>query len=119
MGDQSKLVLLKEVVKVVREESLLQRVQESGRVLLNGLEHMQEKYPGLFSRARGVGTFCAIDCADADTRAEFLSKMKANGVEMGGGSGEVSIRFRPTLTFSQRHADILFEAMDKVASQMR
>lgn len=41
MGDQSKLVLLKEVVKVVREESLLQRVQESGRVLLNGLEHMQ------------------------------------------------------------------------------
>lgn len=38
---------------------------------------------------------------------------------MGGGSGEVSIRFRPTLTFSQRHADILFEAMDKVASQMR
>lgn len=118
MGDQSKLVLLKEVVKVIQEESLLQRVQESGKALLNGLEHMQEKYPGLFSRARGVGTFCAIDCADADIKAEFLSKMKANGVEMGGGSGEVSIRFRPTLTFSPHHADILFEVMDTVASQM-
>lgn len=41
MGDQSKLVLLKEVVKVIHEEGLLQRVQESGKVLLKGLEDFQ------------------------------------------------------------------------------
>lgn len=41
MGDQSKLVLLKEVVKVTQEEGLLQRVQETGRVLLSGLENIQ------------------------------------------------------------------------------
>lgn len=41
MGDQSKLVLLKEVVKVIHEEGLLQRVQESGKVLLKGLEDIQ------------------------------------------------------------------------------
>ena len=41
MGDQSKLVLLKAVVEVVQEEGLLQRVQESGRVLLSGLENIQ------------------------------------------------------------------------------
>lgn len=41
MGDQSKLVLLKEVVKVIQEEGLLQRVQEAGRVLLSGLENIQ------------------------------------------------------------------------------
>lgn len=119
MGDQSKLILLKEVVKVIQEEGLLQRVQEAGRVLLSGLENIQEKYPALFSRARGVGTFCAIDCADTDTRADFLSRMKANGVELGGGSGTQGIRFRPSLTFSPHHANILFEVMDKVASEMK
>lgn len=119
MGDQSKLILLKEVVKVIQEEGLLQRVQEAGRVLLSGLENIQEKYPALFARARGVGTFCAIDCVDADTRADFLSRMKANGVELGGGSGAQSIRFRPSLTFSPHHANILFEVMDKVASEMK
>lgn len=41
MGDQSKLVLLKAVVEVIQEEGLLQRVQESGRVLLSGLENIQ------------------------------------------------------------------------------
>lgn len=41
--------------------------------------YLQDKYPGLFSRARGVGTFCAIDCADPDTRTKFTSRMKANG----------------------------------------
>lgn len=118
MGDQSKLVLLKEVVKTIREEGLLQRVKETGQVLLSGLENIQEKYPRLFSRARGVGTFCAIDCPDGDIRAEFLSRMKNNGVEMGGGCGETSIRFRPSLTFSSHHANILLEVMDKVASEM-
>ncbi|XP_020607327.1 4-aminobutyrate aminotransferase, mitochondrial-like [Orbicella faveolata] len=118
MGDQSKLVLLKEVVKTIREEGLLQRVKETGQVLLCGLENIQEKYPRLFSRARGVGTFCAIDCPDGDIRAEFLSRMKNNGVEMGGGCGETSIRFRPSLTFSSHHANILLEVMDKVASEM-
>ncbi|KAL9956103.1 hypothetical protein ACROYT_G037530 [Oculina patagonica] len=118
MGDQSKLVLLKEVVKVIQEEGLLQRVQETGKVLLHGLENIQEKYPVLFSRARGVGTFCAIDCADASVRAEFLSRMKSSGVEMGGGCGEASIRFRPSLTFSPHHANILLDVMDNVASEM-
>lgn len=41
MGDQSKLVLLKEVVKVIQEEGLLQQVQEAGRVMLSGLENIQ------------------------------------------------------------------------------
>lgn len=41
MGDQSKLVLLKEVVKTIREEGLLQRVRETGQVLLCGLENIQ------------------------------------------------------------------------------
>lgn len=40
------------------------------------------------------------------------------GVEMGGGCGEASIRFRPSLTFSPHHANILFDVMDNVASEM-
>ena len=41
MGDQSKLLLLKEVVKVIQEEGLLHKVKEAGQVLLIGLEIIQ------------------------------------------------------------------------------
>ena len=40
------------------------------------------------------------------------------GVELGAGCGAVSIRFRPNLTFSPHHATILFEVMDKTASEI-
>jgi len=41
-----------------------------------------------------------------------------SGVELGAGCGSVSIRFRPNLTFSPHHAKILFEVMEKTASEM-
>ena len=41
MGDQSKLLLLREVVRTIREENLLELVQESGKVLLQGLLDLQ------------------------------------------------------------------------------
>ncbi|XP_068674963.1 4-aminobutyrate aminotransferase, mitochondrial-like isoform X1 [Montipora foliosa] len=117
MGDQSKLLLLKEVVKVIQEEGLLHKVKEAGQVLLIGLEIIQDKYPGLFSRARGEGTFCAIDCHNPESRMEFLSRMRSMGVELGG-SGTHSVRFRPSLTFSPKDANVLLEVMEKVASAM-
>ena len=63
MGDQSKLVLLKEVIKVIKEENLLQRVNETGRMLLSGLEKLQV----MFLTAR----FLPAECSLSETNIPF------------------------------------------------
>ena len=66
VGDPGKLILLDEVLKAIKKDSLLENTVNSGDVLLNGLKDAQKKFPGLIHSARGLGTFCAID---ADTSA--------------------------------------------------
>ena len=60
-----------------------------------------------------------LNPASSSSALLLLSCYCVLGVELGGGCGAVSIRFRPTLTFLPRHADILLEIMDKVASEMK
>lgn len=39
----------------------------------------QELYPQLIHRARGVGTFCAIDGCTIESRDKLLSELRNNG----------------------------------------
>jgi len=34
----------------------------SGEVMLSGLKSLANQFPGMIQAARGIGTFCAIDC---------------------------------------------------------
>ncbi|KAF7698454.1 hypothetical protein HF521_004964 [Silurus meridionalis] len=74
MGDPSKNLLLSEVLNVIRRENLLEEVTRSGKTLLQGLNELQSRYPHLLSRARGLGTFCAVDARDDVTGTNFCSK---------------------------------------------
>ncbi|CAL8317409.1 unnamed protein product [Arctogadus glacialis] len=60
------------------------------------------KYPQLLSRARGQGTFCAIDICKASVRDKLILQARDNGVILGG-CGDLSIRFRPALIFKEHH----------------
>lgn len=42
----------------------------------------QAQYPGLLSRARGQGTFCAIDICDDATRNSILLKARDKGTSL-------------------------------------
>ncbi|XP_069124664.1 4-aminobutyrate aminotransferase, mitochondrial-like isoform X2 [Argopecten irradians] len=117
LGDPSKLIFLEEVVNLVKEEGLLERVEDTGSHLLCGLYEMQEKYPGLLSKARGVGTYCAIDVKDVETRENILHRLRQKGVNLGA-CGVSSIRFRPTLLLRRNHVDIFLDVFDSVISDL-
>uniref|UniRef100_A0A3B4YA80 4-aminobutyrate aminotransferase n=1 Tax=Seriola lalandi dorsalis TaxID=1841481 RepID=A0A3B4YA80_SERLL len=116
MGDPSKNLFLSEVLNVIRRENLLEEVTRSGRTLLNGLYELQAQYPGILSRARGQGTFCAIDVCDDATRTSILVKARDKGVLLGG-CGDRSIRFRPALVFKEYHAHIFLNIFNDVLAQ--
>ena len=56
------------VIKEIKSQNLLGLSIDSGKVMLTGLKELQKRYPGLLHSARGIGTFCAIDCPNANVR---------------------------------------------------
>jgi len=117
VGDPHKIVLLEQVVKTIKEDSLLDLVTESGKVMLDGLNELQSRYPGLLNSARGMGTMCAVNAKDAASRDQILLNLRQVGVHLGG-CGDAAIRFRPALIFAPHHAHLMLDKMDSVLAKM-
>ena len=103
-------------MKAIKEDDLLDRVRRSGDVMMAGLNQFQHDFPGLVSKVRGRGTFIAMDLPDVEKRDRFLTTLRRNGVHLGG-CGESTVRFRPSLTFSPRHANIMLHNIEKVLKE--
>ncbi|KAJ9596444.1 hypothetical protein L9F63_012528, partial [Diploptera punctata] len=113
MGDPSKLLLLQGILNVIQRDSLLNLVQKSGEKLMNGLKEFQKEFPHLLYAARGRGTFLAVSCPSTKIRDDLVARMKKKGVQMGG-CGDYSIRLRPALIFTPKHADLFLERFRQV-----
>ncbi|XP_076458220.1 4-aminobutyrate aminotransferase, mitochondrial-like [Babylonia areolata] len=117
MGDPSKLVLLGEVLKVIREENLLRGVQEVGTYLLQGLVSLQNQYPGLMKNARGLGTLCAADFHSTAQRDKVVATLRNRGVNAGT-CGTAAMRLRPSLLFTHHHASIFLEHLEATLKEV-
>lgn len=79
MGDPGKLILLEHVLKVIKQENLIALVNETGKVLKDGLHKLENEFPGLIHSVRGRGTFLAYNAHNTETRDKINNKMKQNG----------------------------------------
>ncbi|CAG2100380.1 unnamed protein product [Medioppia subpectinata] len=111
LGDASKLIFLEQVVKVMREQNLIENIAKTGDYMLKGLESLQNKYPNILLRARGKGTFCAIDFHTPELRDKAVKVLHKNGIHCGG-SGAATLRVRTTLTFNNTHVDIFLKKFE-------
>lgn len=117
MGDPSKLILLEQVIGVIRQENLLNKIEQTGSRLQNGLNELQNKFRGVISNVRGKGTFCAVDFKDSQTRDKTLEQLALHGV-YAGGCGDRSVRVRTALVFTNKHADILLDRFEAVLGKI-
>jgi len=113
MGDPARAILFRAIINEIERLDLVTNTANVGEYLYSGIESLAQKYPGEFMnlRGKGQGTFIAFD---SPRRDEFLKKAKSVGVNIGG-SGERAVRLRPMLIFQKHHADILLEAIEKIA----
>jgi len=117
VGDPHKIIILEQVVKEIQEEQLLDRVEAAGETIMSGLTELQNKFPALLSKARGRGTFCAVDLPDVAARDTLIKKLQSRGVHLGG-CGSSSVRIRPSLTFTPAHANIMLDGINDVLGDM-
>ncbi|XP_013784435.1 4-aminobutyrate aminotransferase, mitochondrial-like [Limulus polyphemus] len=116
LGDPAKLILLKEVIKVVKKEDLLTNIATAGSQLLKGLQQFEQKHSHLIFNARGRGTFCALDFVDAAARDRALKALHMKGIHCGG-CGSKSLRIRTALTFQVSHVNIFLDRLSQVLNE--
>jgi len=113
MGDPYKLLVLEKTIDVVSEQNLINKADVTGIYLRSGLLKLENLFPNLMSATRGRGMFCAVDFKDAALRDQVLAKMLSKGVLLGG-CGLKTIRFRPSLLFTEYHTDIMLDKLEQV-----
>ncbi|XP_058829132.1 4-aminobutyrate aminotransferase, mitochondrial [Topomyia yanbarensis] len=118
MGDPGKLLLLESILKVIKQESLLQNVQKAGAKLKKGLIQAQNDFPHMLNSTRGRGTFLAINCSNTKLRDDVVAALKQKGI-LSGGCGELGIRFRPALIFEEKHVDIFLDKFNQVLKEVK
>lgn len=64
-----------------------------------------------------MGTFLAFDCPTPAFRDALVGNLRNAGVQIGG-CGDRTMRLRPSLTFTARHARQFLEILDGVLADM-
>jgi len=118
MGDPGKLLLLESVLKVIKQNALLENVVQVGDKLKKGLHQAEKEFPALLHSVRGRGTFLAVDCATVQLRTDIINRLKDKGIQIGF-CGEDSIRFRPALIFEEKHVDIFLDKFRQVLKETK
>lgn len=99
---------------------------------------IQKEHSSVMSAVRGRGTFIAFNCASPEMRDALTRKLLTKGKMVkkqkcykqicyifhmfllgiqAGGCGNQSVRLRPALTFTERHADIFLNALRSVLKE--
>eukprot|EP01001_Neometanema_parovale_P013071 NODE_942_length_1978_cov_111.315903_g893_i0.p1 GENE.NODE_942_length_1978_cov_111.315903_g893_i0~~NODE_942_length_1978_cov_111.315903_g893_i0.p1 ORF type:complete len:538 (+),score=138.05 NODE_942_length_1978_cov_111.315903_g893_i0:56-1669(+) len=116
MGDPSKMLLLEALLGEVRRNHLAKNANITGAYLLDGLKELQKQFPYVLGNARGKGTFCAISAPNTAMRDGMITRLRNYGCEVGG-SGERTIRLRPSMVFQPQHALQFLGILHRVAAE--
>ncbi|XP_066251795.1 4-aminobutyrate aminotransferase, mitochondrial [Euwallacea similis] len=118
LGDPGKIYLLEAVLKVVKEQNLLDQVVKTGNRLKSGILSLEKEHSELLNSTRGRGSFLAVNAVDTKLRDNIVGNLKLKGVIVGA-CGDHSIRLRPSLTFQEHHADILLDKFRQVLNEVK
>lgn len=101
------------ILKIIRNNNLVDNAEKRGRELLNGLNTLCLDFPGQMSNARGRGLMCAFDLEDGKKRDHCLAHLLKEKILLAG-CGEKSIRFRPHLIITKDEIALLLQTIRKV-----
>lgn len=117
-GDPSKALIAKVIYEEIIKHDLVTRTAEVGNYLFNRLEKLFEGKNYIQNlRGKGQGTYIAFDFGTSSERDSFLSRLRCNGANVAG-CGDSAVRLRPSLTFEEKHADVLVSIFDKTLRQL-
>lgn len=137
MGDPGKMILLEKIIGIIQKNRLLENVKSTGEYVLGQLKEMEKEFAPLVHSARGRGTFLAVTADTEAKRDEMIAKLKSKGAIIVkrykfsnenryfsagiicGGAYTHTLRLRPSLLFTKKHADIFLDTLYQVLKEIR
>jgi 4-aminobutyrate aminotransferase/(S)-3-amino-2-methylpropionate transaminase len=114
MGDPVRLLQLEAVLGCIKKYDLVANAASTGERLRAGLEDISRRRPGAVAAVRGAGTLVAFDApGGGGARDALVGAMRLAGVDIPV-CGDATVRCRPGLFFTHRHADQFLEALETV-----
>lgn len=105
------------ILEVIEKENLVEQAKINGDYLLEGLINLEQKFPEIFSNARGRGLMCAIDLPNGDQRDQLRDQLYKDGLIILG-CGTASLRFRPHLNVSKEEIDLALQKIENAVSRL-
>ena len=105
-GNLTDFVRAQRYLEIIHQDNLVDNAYVVGEYLQSGLKNL-----GLFN-VRGKGLMCAFDLPTTQDRDVVVKRCYENGLFLLG-CGIVSVRVRPSLTFSKANVDQLLDIIKK------
>jgi L-lysine 6-transaminase len=111
-GNLVDMVRCARYLQIIEEDRLVDNAARVGAYLLEGIQRLQLDHDGM-SNVRGRGLLIAFDLPDGGTRDAVRTECWERGLATLV-CGPRSLRFRPSLTFSEADADRALEILEEV-----
>jgi len=106
-------------IKVIEEENLLQNVRDRGAELVEGMNELREKYPGLVKEVRGRGLLTAIEFHRPEDTAAFAAKVNELGaVVCWTVNSGTTVRVSPPLVITKEQVGRALDIFDKALTAL-
>jgi len=115
------------ILRVVREEKLVQNAEKMGRYLMKQLRDLKEDLD-LLGQIRGLGLMIGFDLVEDERTKKPASVLAGKAVELARKNGLVIgsvgaqhnvLRFMPSLTVNEQHVDDSMEILEGVFRELR
>lgn len=125
-GNPVSAAAAKAVFDIIKQEKILDHVNQMGAYLRGELEKLRQKH-SIIGKIQGKGLFIGVDLVkDRETREPaseagrlLPDAMKEQGVLIGlSGPGGNVLKFRPPLVITKNDIDVALAAFDRVLSQL-
>jgi len=110
------MVRFEKIIRIIHEDQLIENCDKMGSYLFKIMSELEEKYDTI-TNSRHRGLFAAFDISTQKLRDQIKSSLIKNGLFLLG-SGEKSIRFRPSLNINETHIDEMFHIFDYTLSNL-
>ncbi len=117
-GNLCDMVRAQRYLEIISEDGLIENAAAVGASFLESLERLQASYPDTLSNARGKGLMCAIDVSTVELRDKVMKELFCRGAIILK-CGINSLRFRPSLTFSEGEAQELIALLEDSVKAVR
>ncbi|HEX3030630.1 MAG TPA: aminotransferase class III-fold pyridoxal phosphate-dependent enzyme [Bacillota bacterium] len=105
-------------IKVLEDDLLVDGAGVRGDYLLQGLRHLQDRYPGIISCVRGVGLMIGLEMTDEGWGGFLMAELFQQGILVAYALNNPKvIRLEPPLVITKEQIDHLITAMNKAVEK--